>query len=346
MIKFLFGELPPWAKQSNPLLRYDVNRNRGATNPNARITRIAGWGFVLALLGLGGYFYATEGLTRSLQMPYTLDIWRAIFFPLLLIQIILRVAGFTMGVNAVSEDRRRQTWDNLRSTEMGAELSLRTRWVSIVFYRLRGLLALTVALRIVLIVGILYELTSMQGEYLTILTSRAVPSVPMELGVVLLAALMTAFVLMPITATGVDVALGLLISSRLKHRTFTGIAQIIVGFFTVGLTLILLWLTLRYLLQFQFSPTGGTGSVLWLIELLNAQPLALEGNAALALFGAFSIFGDWGLVFSQLTRAGELWAEIPYSIYIGLAMLVITIVQVLLSEGMLRLASRFAERNE
>jgi hypothetical protein len=346
MIKFLFGELPPWAKQSNPLLRYDVHRHRAATNPNARIMRIAGWAIVLALLGLAGYFYATEGLTRSLQMPYTLDIWRAVFFPLLLIQIILRVAGFMMGVNAVSEDRRRQTWDNLRSTEMGAELSLRTRWVSILFYRLRGLLALTIGLRIVLVVGILYELTSMQGEYLTILTSRAAPSVPMELGVVLLAGLMTAFILMPITATGVDVALGLLISSRLRHRTYTGIAQILVGFLSVGTTLVLLWLTLRYLLQFQFSPTGGTGSILWLVELLNAQPLALDGNAALALFGAFSILGDWGLIFSQLTRAGELWAEIPYSIYIGIAMLAITVIQVLLSEGMLRLATRFAERNE
>ena len=88
MIKFLFGELPPWAKQSNPLLRYDANRHRATTTPNARIMRIVGWGFLLARLGLAGYFYATEGLSRPLQMPYTLDIWRAIFFPLLLIQII------------------------------------------------------------------------------------------------------------------------------------------------------------------------------------------------------------------------------------------------------------------
>lgn len=346
MMKVIFGELPEWAKRSNPLLRYELVRSEGSTEPRARAMRIGGWALLLAMFGLGGYLYATEGLTRSFQMPYTLDIWRALFFPLLILQVIMRVAGLSMAMGAVTEERRRQTWDNLRSTEMGIELSLRTRWVSILFYRLRPMLFAIILSRIILIGGILYELTAMQGEYLRILSNRAVPGVPFEMSIVLLAAMMTAFILLPITATGVDIAIGLLIGSRVKNRAYAGILQTLLVIFRVGTAIVLLWLTLRYMLQFQAGAATSNGSLLWLMDLFNTSELALEGSAALGLLASFSVFGDWGLLISQLTRAGELWAEIPYSIFIGVGLLALALVQILISEGLLRLATRFAEHNE
>lgn len=324
MIKRIFGDVPDWAKRENPLLRYEIVRNQAPATSRARILRMSGWVLLLAFLLLMGYAITTDGFQRGLQMPYTVDIWRILFYPVLILQVILRVAGLSMGVNAVSEERRRQTWDNLRSTEIGTEISLRTRWVSVLFYRLRGLLVSVMLARIVLVMAILYELTSFQGQYLDILTNRSTPTVSLEVGVILLAGLMTAIVLMPITATGVDVALGLLISSTVRNRAFSGILQVLVVIFRVGTTILLLGL----LMQFR------------------NETLALDTTSAWFLHSGFAILGDWGLTLTQLTQTGKMWAEIPYSVFIGGLLLLVTLLQVLLSSGLLALAVRIAERNE
>ena len=177
-----------------------------------------------------------------MQMPYTLDIWRMLFFPILVIQVIMRVSGLSLAVSSVRDERRRQTWDNLRATERGAEIALRTRWVS-VFYRLRGLILTVMTTRIILIIAILYELTSMQGGYLDLLAAKSDPSISLEMAVILLSALMTAFVMMPITAIGVDIALGLLISTAIRNRAFAGLAQVLVLTFRLVSTFVLFWLT-------------------------------------------------------------------------------------------------------
>ena len=118
------------------------------------------------------------------------------------------------------------------------EISLRSRWVSVLFYRLRGLLFSVLLARVVLVLAILYELTSFQGDYLEILVNRSIPVIPVELGVVLLAGMMTAIIIMPITAVGVDIALGLLIASGIKNRAFSGILQVIIAVFPA---LVQLW---------------------------------------------------------------------------------------------------------
>jgi hypothetical protein len=324
MIKRIFGDVPDWAKRENPLLRYEIVRNQPQDSARARVMRMGGWVILLAFLLLLGYAITTNGFQRSLQMPYTLDIWRMLFYPVLILQVILRVAGLSMGVNAVGDERRRQTWDNLRSTEKGTEISLRTRWISVLFYRLRGLLVSVMLARIVLAVAILYELTAFQGQYLDILSNRSIPSVPLEVGVILLAGLMTAVVLMPITATGVDIALGLLISSSVRNRAFSAILQILVIIFRVGTTVILLML----MQQFQ------------------SQAFVLDSASSWFLVSGFAVFGDWGLTLTQLSKTGELWASVPYSVFIGGVLLLATLLQVLLTSGMLALAVRLAERNE
>ncbi|MDQ7027495.1 MAG: hypothetical protein Q9P44_18280 [Anaerolineae bacterium] len=324
MIKRIFGDVPNWAKRENPLLRYEIVRNQPHLTSRARLVRMSGWALIFAFLLLIGYAITTDGFQRGLQMPYTVDIWRILFYPILILQVVLRVAGLSMGVNAISDERRRQTWDNLRSTEMGTEISLRTRWISVLFYRLRGLLVSVMLARIVLVMAILYELTSFQGQYLDILTTRSTPSVPLEFGVILLAGLMTAIVLMPITATGVDVALGLLISSTIRNRALSGILQVLVLIFRVGTTVLLLLL----MLQFQ------------------NDLLALDSTSAWLLSSGFAVFGDWGLTLTQLTQTGQMWAEIPYSVFIGGLLLLVTLLQVMMASAFLALAVRIAERNE
>jgi hypothetical protein len=324
MIKRIFGDVPDWAKRENPLLRYEIIRNQPQTTTRSRVMRMTGWVLLLAFLLLLGYAIATDGFQRGLQMPYTVDIWRMLFYPILVLQVILRVAGLSMGVNAVSDERRRQTWDNVRSTEKGTDISLHTRWFSVLFYRLRGLLVSIMLARIILVLAILYELTSFQGQYLDILTNRSLPSVPLEAGVILLAGLMTAVVLMPITSTGVDVALGLLISSTVRNRAFAAILQVLLIIFRVGTTILLLGLILQ----------------------VRSETLILDNSAAWFLHTGFAAFGDWGLTQTQLTQTGQLWAEVPYTIFIGGGLLLVSLVQVIITSGLLKLAVYLAERNE
>lgn len=160
MIKRIFGELPHWAKRENPVLRYELSRRQDKSQSSAG--RIAMWVITLSVLFLAGYIFATDGLQRSLQLPYTQDIWRILIFPVLFVQLAMRITGLSLGVGAVTEERQRQTWDNLRATEQGADISLRTRFVS-VFYRLKGMIFTVMLARTVLIVALLYELTSFQG---------------------------------------------------------------------------------------------------------------------------------------------------------------------------------------
>lgn len=321
MIKRIVGDIPNWAKRENPLLRYELSRREDKSG--SAMGRILMWVVILALLVLGAYIYVTDGLQRELQMPYTLDIWRMIIFPLIAIQLVFRIAGLSLGVGAVTDERQRQTWDNLRATERGAEISLRTRWVS-VFYRLRGLVFTILVSRFILIAAILYELTSMQGGYLDLITARAMPSVSMEVGVILLAAFMTAFIIMPITATGVDIAIGLFISTNIRNRALSSLAQVLVVVFRVITTVTLFWLTWQ----------------------LIASESTLEGLPTLYTLTTGAILGDWGLLLSQLSKAGEIWSQIPYAVFIGLAMLIAAIIQVAIASGLLLLSVRSAEVRE
>jgi len=323
MIRRIFGELPEWAKAQHPLLRYELKRNQLEQDLRARLLRIMGWVFVLSILLLGGYVYATDWLSTDPGINQTQGLWRILFFPILIVQVILRVAGLSLGIGAISDERNRQTWDNLRVTEQGAMLALHTRWVA-VFYRLRGLIYTIIAARIAVILALLWELTSMRGGFLNILSGNSVPSVPLSLGVILLAATMTAALLLPVTGTGIDIAVGLWISATIKNRAVAAIWQILYIVFRVASIALLL--------------LGAT-------RLLEGD-LELEPLVSWLLMGAFSAFGDWGLSLMQLSQiVQEVWSSIPYSIFYGLLLLAIALIQVAVANGILLLAVRSAERN-
>jgi len=321
MIRQLFGDIPEWMRSDNPLLRYELKRRLDTSE--SRLGRITGWVMVLSVLILGGVLYATNGLQRGFQMPISLDIWNVVIFPLILVQLVMRIAGLSLGIGAINDERQRQTWDNLRATEQGAELSLRTRWVS-VFHRLRGLLFTVMTARIILIGAILYDLTSMQGQLLDLLAARAVPAVSAEVGIIILAGFMTAFIMMPLTAMGVDIALGLFISTSFKSRSISMILQILIVAFRVATTALLFWGVWQF--------TNGS------LELNNPQ--------ALGVLSGFSILGDWGVVMSHLSAAGELWATVPHTIFIGLMMLAAVITQIAITSGLLAASVKAAEIRE
>jgi hypothetical protein len=320
---YLFREYLNWAEQSKPLLRYEQSRNTPDNRSQARFWRIIGWVGLLSVLVLGGYFFATKGLQTSLDRPYSQALWRVVIIPLFLMQVLLQVAALSLGVGAVGAERRRQTWDNLRATERGTEISLQTRFPAI-FSQLLGIAAFIAIGRLLLLGAILYEVMSFQGDYLNLLSARSNPAVLLELGMILLGAFMTAFVLLPITSTSFNIALGLCISAWVRNRAVAAILQMLL----VGLRVL------------------GAGLLFYYSWQLLFEGIVLEPIPALGLLSSAAAFGDWGLLLSQLSLAGEFWRTVPYSIFIGLGLLIWLVIQALLTQGLLKLAVRAAELRE
>lgn len=322
MIKYLTSQLPTWARPEHPLLQYQLRSNRIDTR-QARLLRALGVVVVGFLLFAGGYLYATNLLQAPAGSNLTDSIWRVLFFPALIIQIILRIVAFSVGVGSIAENRRNQTWDSMRATEKGAEITLRTRWAAM-FYQMRGLIGGVLFIRLILIVGILYDLTAFRGGYLDMLTANITPEIPVSVGVLLLSALMTAGMLLPLTGLGVDMAMGLLISTAVRQRTYAGLIQAVYVVIRLAVVVGLLYLLTRFI----------------------QGELQLEGWLAWLLVTGFTAIGDWGLVLLQLGSAGELWAIIPYAVAIGVVLLVFALIQAILTDVLLNFAVKVAERRE
>lgn len=321
MIQRFTGQLPLWARTEHPLLRYELARAAGRAPKRVQYIR-ALW---IVLLGLllagGGYLIGTGFLQQPPGQTLTESMLNVVFWPMLVVQIL--VSGLALGLtgNTIAEESRRQTWDNLRATEVGAEMVIRTRWAA-VFYRLRGLLAVVLIVRVALIGGILLDLTAFQGRYLDLIINGIVPDVALPVAALLLAFMMTASLLLPLTAMGFDAAMGLLIASVFQQRTYAVLAQIL------------------YII-FRIVVVGAL--VLAATQFVNGSLIASDVGAW-ALLGGFAAFGDWGLSFLNLGFFGEQWATVPFGIFLGLALLVFSLVQAAVTDWIVALAIREAER--
>lgn len=321
ILQRITGQLPPWARADHPLLRYELARAAGQLSRRARYLR-ALWIVLLALaLAGGGYLIATGFLQQPPGQNLTESALNILFWPLLVAQLLLSVLALALTGSAISEEIRRQTWDNLRATAGGAELTIRTRWAS-VFYRARGLLGVLLGLRVLLIGGILFDLTAFQGRYLDLLINGIVPDVPVLVAALLLSFTMTASLLLPLTAVGFDAAVGLLIATVFQQRTYAILAQIIYMLFRLTLLV---------------------GLVFAVTQFINGD-LAASDAGAWFLVSGFAALGDWGLAFLNLGFYGEIWATVPYGIFMGLALLVFSLIQAALADAIVALAIRQAER--
>jgi hypothetical protein len=326
MIQRFAGQLPTWARPGHPVLRYELGKIQ---RPPARVRYVRA--LMVVLLGLllvaGGYIAATSFLTQPAGQSLTESLNAIVFWPLLIVQIIAGFAALALTANAVSDEMRRQNWDNLRATTAGAELAMRARWAS-VFYRIRGLLAVILLIRLVLIGGILYDLTAFQGRYLDLLINGLTPEIPLAVAVLLLSLFMTATLLLPITAVGFDAAVGLLLSTLVRQRTYNMLLQLLLLLLRIGVVIGLVVTVTRY--------TEGQ------------LPLTSDPNdwlSAWGLMGAYGAFGDWGLAFLNLSFYGEIWATVRYGVLLGLGLLIFAMVQAVITDQILALAVRRAEKS-
>lgn len=321
VVRLFVGQLPAWARRDHPVLRHELGES-------ARLPWRVRYGRALVVvLGLGTLLMigvlAATGLLRHPAGQTTVETVNAIlFWPLIALQLILTIAALASTSSFVSEEMRDQHWDNLRVTEHGAEMSMRARWVA-VFYRLRGLIALVLVARAVLIGLMLWELTAFQGRYLDLLINGLVPDVPLAAAVLLVSFTMTAALLLPLTTVGMDAATGLLVSALVQQRTYSALLQVVLIFFRLVVTAALLF-----------------GAALF----MDGQLFQTSNVGAWLLMAGYSAIGDWGLSLLHLGRYSEIWATIPYGIFIGLALLIFSLIQAAVADRLLLLAVRQGQK--
>jgi len=320
MIRRLTGQFPAWAQADHPVLRYELGKAR----PVSSRRRWLRWGglLLLALLALaGGYLIATGGLQHLPGQSLTENVHSVVYWPLLTLQLLTGILAMTLTASAVGDEMRRQHWDSLRVTAHGAELALRARWAA-TFYRLRPALVAIIALRVLLVLGIVYDLTAFSGRYLNFLLNGSAFDVPLALGVLLLSLFMTAALLLPITSVGLDAAMGLLLSTFVRQTTYGTVLQVFLILVRVAVVV--------GLAQAMTQFIDG------LVELTPA--------GSLGLVAGYGALGDSGLAYLNLGLFGDLWAKAPWGILVCVGLLLFALLQALLTDWLVALSVRRAER--
>ena len=128
----------------------------------------------------------------------------------------------------------------------------------------------------------------------------------------MIALLMTANLLLPLTTVGAASALGILISVAIKQRLFAITFQLIFSVLIVALVVVGLY--------------GVTSA-------LQSQLIASDG-LLFFLFLAYSGLADGGLLFANLGSLGAVWKLLPQGAFISLGLVVILTLQVLFIDGM------------
>ena len=313
--------LPYWARPEHPILQYELaNLRLGGSRWKSIIQLL----LLALLLGGGGYLYAGSASTDTGAGNLADFIWRCLYFPSILVQTATVLSALAFGIGSVETDRSRQTWDSLRVTEIGAGLTLRTRWVAIL-YRLRApILALLMA-RVFLALGMIVDMTAFGGGYLRVLGGATVDAGSVWwITLPMIVLLMTANLLLPLTTVGAASALGILISVAIKQRLFAITVQLIFSVLIVALVVVGLF--------------GVTSA-------LQSQLIASDG-LLFFLFLAYSGLADGGLLFANLGSLGEVWKLLPQGAFISLGLVIILTLQALFIDGCLSLAIRFAEKGE
>jgi hypothetical protein len=107
-----------------------------------------------------------------------------------------------------------------------------------------------------------------------------------------------------------------------QQRTYAVLAQILLALARVALVAVLTLAATRFV----------------------AGSLEATDVGAWLLMGGFAAMGDWGLAFLNLGFYGEIWAIIPFGIFLGLTLLVFSMLQAAATDWILNLAIRQAER--
>lgn len=324
--QFVDRQLPVWARPSNPVLRYMLLRESRRRGPSLRwLNRVMGIGLVLWLVWSSYESYQNH-LDLGVSDQGESMVFTILYFPALLLQVFVVIAALLLTSNMVSNERRRGTWEAVQITSHGAEIAMRSRWAA-VFYQMRLPLAALAAVRIVFAGQMLIDLGQYQGYHLDFYLSGIQPEISLEVGILLLASLMTAALLQPLVLVGLNASVGLLMSTVTRGRAFTVIAQaliVLVELFIFAGALSSGWLVLD-------GNTGGAVRVAGMTMTERWNSLLMMGSA-----------GDLSLRFLNLSTYLNVWTNVENGVLLGAGLLAVVLLQAVLTYGLLWWAARRA----
>lgn len=246
----------------------------------------------------------------------------ALYVPTVMAQALVSAAAFGLTIHTVHHLRRKQSWDSLRATAGGSAAAMRAAWAATVYYRLSGLFGVLVyAPRLVMLGFLLWDLTAFRGDYLTLIAGGHQPPFTPPLEIVLFGAFVAAAFLLPLSSIGVEAAVGLLFSTFAHSRQTASLIQIML---TAG----------RFV--------WGVAPVLMVSTIISGAPAGIEIDPVGAWFQLLlnGATGDWGISALHAATVDTVWSSVPYSAYIGVALLGV----VLLHSGLTALVLRWAAR--
>ena len=310
--------LPDWAQPDQLALRVVWGHSPRPT------WRSLAWHVLAASVLLTGVFVWAE-LFTSMSGNLTLQVFNSLYFAVFIGQAMASGWIFSYSLYVISRQRQRGTWDLLRATAGGTRQVIRAAWAVTTFYRISGWLGIAVyAPRLVLLAFVTYDLMAFRGESLIQMAGTADPSMPWFVGVVGFALMLTAAFVLPLTALGLEAAVGLLFSTFIASHSVGRLWQLVLTF-------------TRYL--------WGFGALLWLTDM--AYAVSLGPVDPLSAWGALLVggsVGDWGIGLLHVEAVDAFWRAIPYSIFIGVALVGVALLHLLLTELLLAWAARRAQR--
>jgi hypothetical protein len=318
---YLLAQIPPWARPGNPVLRYMLQREERRTHPAIRLaTNALGAGVLIAVL-LFSYRMTQQDTPLGLGDFNGSPLFSVLYVPLALVQFFALIVAILSPANALAIEQARGTWETLKITSHGGELAIWARWAAM-FYQMRWLLAFILVPRLFFAGRMLVDLTAYQGRHLDLYLVGITPDVSLGAGLVLLAAGMTASLVLPLVWIGFNGALGLSLAVVIRRRQVASLLRlaVVIGqWLAFGLALLATDVTSR---TSWYTSDAGT----WRDQLFLA------------------LVGEQGLRLMDLRTQFEMWADVEYGVLVGGLALVSVFVLGLLTNALLHLAARHASQ--
>lgn len=308
--KIAYSQLPQWARPTHPIMRSILGPIERSSRLRGFLRLLIGVALIALVVGLG---YVTAKQDSGDDEPALRDV---LYGPLVGAQTIALVLALAMTSNVVAVERQKQTWDSLKLTTVGASLSLRARWIS-VFFRLKWLLLAILIGRLVYIGLLMKDIVDFQGRALDLYISGITPEISLNVAILLMTALMTAFIMMPFIAVGLAAAIGIVLAVYTRARSV-----VILGLLTlIGLRI----------LQTIFAIS--------LDDRLFEGALDMERTEAWARLLFSALEGDMALKLLHLETLGQVWADVDYTVYVGGVLLAMVLVEAAIANGLVLFAA-------
>ncbi|NDJ75474.1 MAG: hypothetical protein GYB65_04370 [Chloroflexi bacterium] len=312
-------QVPVWTRPGHPVLRHILQQEKRRRPLLWRAgVRALGLAVGAALVGLSWWAYRHD-IPLAVSSVTDSAAFQILYLPLVLFQLYLLVTAFALPVSMFEHEQRFGTWEAVKITSHGAEMTIYARWAA-TMYQIRWRLAVVMSVRVFFAVQLITSLVRYQGRYLELYSADIAPAVSGAEVMLLLAALVTGILLLPLALISLNIALGLLFPVLLQNRYVLVLAQSGV----LAVECLLFMSATLWNLNLQWSAAGHFGA--W----EDALVISLAGDQGLLLLDGETLF--------------QFWADVPNGVLFGVLLLAIVVVLAAAAQAALWLAAWLAGR--